>query len=144
MNLKKLGIGAYLTAAAAVLGVVGLICTVVSSTMRVDSALQGLPLIVLAAIVGIALCCVAVFAGSKFGDHNPICAAAVLGAIALYFVTFGSAVGQRIMMIAGLFSYNAGDTVGWSIFYVSVAAWVCLIVGSVLLVIGSFLKTVKE
>jgi len=141
--MKKLSVGAYLTAAAAVLGLVGLICTIVSSTMRADSALQGLAPIVIAAIVGIVLCCVAVASCGSLGNHNIVCAVAVLGAIALYMYAFGAAVGQRVMMIAGLFSFNAGDTVGWSIFYASIAAWVCLIVGCVLLIAGSFMKTVK-
>lgn len=141
--MKKLSVGAYLTAAAAVLGLVGLICTIVSSTMRADSALQGLPPIVIAAVVGIVLCCVAVASCGSLGNHNIVCAVAVLGAIALYMYAFGAAVGQRVMMIAGLFSFNAGDTVGWSIFYVSIVAWVCLIVGCVLLIAGSFMKSVK-
>ncbi len=141
--LKKLSIGGYLTAAAAVLGVVGAVCTVVSSSMRGDSALLGLPMIVAAAVLGVVLSCAAVVVCGRLGNHNPVCGIAVLGAIALYMYAFGAAAGQRIMMIAGLFSFNAGDTVGWSIFYVSVVAWVCLIVGSLLLVLSSFLKTVK-
>ena len=69
---------------------------------------------------------------------------AVLGAIALYMYTLGGAAIQRVMLIAGLFSYNANNTAGWNIFYVSVAAWVCLLVGIVFLIIGSFTKSVKE
>jgi len=141
--LKKLSVGAYLTIAAAVLGLVGLICTIASSSMRGDSALQGLPPIVIAAALGVVLSLVAVAACGSLGNHNPVCAVAVLGAIALYMYAFGAAVAQRVMMIAGLFSYNAGDTVGWSIFYVSVVSWVCLIVGCLLLIVSSFLKTVK-
>ena len=144
MNMKKQGIAFYLNILAVILGVVGLILTVVSSTMTTDNALSNLPVLAIAGIVGIVLVCVAIYAPNRWGNHDPVSFISVVAAIALYSYLFGAAVSQRIMLIAGLFSYNAGNTTGWSIFYVSVAAWVCLIVGILFLIVGSFLKSVKE
>ena len=144
MNMKKQGIAFYLNILAVILGVVGLILTVVSSTMTTDNALSNLPVLVIAGIVGIILVCIAIYAPNRWGNHDPVSFISVVAAIALYSYLFGAAVSQRIMLIAGLFSYNAGNTTGWSIFYVSVAAWVCLIVGILFLIVGSFLKSVKE
>lgn len=144
MNMKKQGLAFYLNVLAVILGIVGVILTVVSSTMTTDNALSNLPVLVIAGIVGIILVCIAIYAPNRWGNHDPVSFVSVVAAIALYSYLFGAAVSQRIMLIAGLFSYNAGNTTGWSIFYVSVAAWVCLIVGILFLIVGSFLKSVKE
>ena len=144
MNMKKQGLAFYLNVLAVILGIVGVILTVVSSTMTTDNALSNLPVLVIAGIVGIILVCIAIYAPNRWGNHDPVSFISVVAAIALYSYLFGAAVSQRIMLIAGLFSYNAGNTAGWSIFYVSVAAWVCLIVGILFLIVGSFLKSVKE
>ncbi len=144
MNMKKQGLAFYLNVLAVILGIVGVILTVVSSTMTTDNALSNLPVLVIAGIVGIILVCIAIYAPNRWGNHDPVSFISVVAAIALYSYLFGAAVSQRIMLIAGLFSYNSGNTAGWSIFYVSVAAWVCLIVGILFLIVGSFLKSVKE
>ena len=144
MNMKKQGLAFYLNVLAVILGIVGVILTVVSSTMTTDNALSNLPVLAIAGIVGIILVCIAIYAPNRWGNHDPVSFVSVVAAIALYSYLFGAAVSQRIMLIAGLFSYNAGNTTGWSIFYVSVAAWVCLIVGILFLIVGSFLKSVKE
>lgn len=142
--MKKLSAGGYLNILAAILGVVGTVLTIVSSTMSADNTLAGLPMIVAAGIVGAVLCVLAVWTSGRFGNFDVIGSVSLLAAIALFFYTFGAAVGQRVMMIAGLFSFNAGNTVGWSVFYVSVGAWACLLVGCLMVVISGFLKTVKQ
>lgn len=142
--MKKLSVGGYLNILAAILGVVGTILTIVSSVMSADNTLAGLPLIVAAGIVGAALCVLPVWTAGRFGNFDMIGSVALLAAIGLFFYTFGSAVGQRIMLIAGLFSYNAGNTVGWSVFYVSVGAWACLLVGCLALIVSGFLRCVKQ
>lgn len=142
--MRKLNIGAYLTALAALLGAAGLILTVVSSTMSRDNALTGLPMVVAAGVAAVVLVCVAVYAPTRWGNHNPVTAVCVVAAIPLYVYVFGTCISQRIMLIAGLFSYNAGNTLGWSIFYACVGAAVCLLAGCVFLIVGSFLKSVKD
>lgn len=143
MKMKK-GIAFYLNVLAALLGVVGVILTIYSSTMTADNGLSGLTMLVIAGIVGILLVGVAIYAPTRWGNHNPVAAISVLAAIVLYAYVFGAAAIQRVMLIAGLFSFNAANVAGWNVFYVSLGAWGCLLVGILLLVIGSFLKSVKE
>lgn len=142
--MKKFGIACYLNIVAAILGIVGLFLTVRSSTMSADNALTNLSTLILAGVVAIVLVCVAIVAPSRLGNHDPFSTVSVLGAIALYCYLFGSCVSQRVMLIAGLFSFNDANTMGWSIFYTCIGAWVCLLLGILLLVIGSFLNSVKE
>ena len=142
--MKKHGTAFYINILAAILGVVGLFLTVRSSTMSTDNALSNLSVLILAGVVAIVLVCVSLVAPSRLGNHDPLSAVSVLAAIALYSYLFGSCVSQRVMLIAGLFSFNANNTVGWSIFYTCIGAWVCLLVGILLLVVGSFLNAVRE
>lgn len=142
--MKKQGIACYLNIAAVILGIAGVILTVVSSTMSSANALSGLPLLVLAGVAGVVLVGLAVYAPNRWGNHDPISTVSLVAAIALYSYVFGACLSQRVMLIAGLFSYNSGNTQGWSIFYICIAAWVCLLVGVLLLIVGAFLKSVKE
>lgn len=142
--MKKQGIAFYLNILAAILGAVGLFLTVRSSTMSADNALSNLSTLILAGVVAILLVCVAIVAPNRLGNHDPLSAISVLAAIALYCYLFGSCVSQRVMLIAGLFSFNDANTVGWSIFYTCIGAWVCLLVGILFLIVGSFLNSVKE
>ena len=142
--LKKLNIGGYLSILAAFLGVAGATLTIVSSVFNADNKLANLPMLAVAGTVGAVLCLVPVFTSARFGNFEPVGTVSIWAAIALYCYTFGGAVGQRVMMIAGLFSYNSGNTIGWQVFYISVAAWACLLVGCVVLIISSFLRTMRE
>ena len=142
--MKKQGIAFYLNILAAILGAVGLFLTVRSSTMSADNALSNLSTLILAGVVAIVLVCVAIVAPNRLGNHDPLSAISVLAAIALYCYLFGSCVSQRVMLIAGLFSFNDANTVGWSIFYTCIGAWVCLLVGILFLIVGRFLNSVKE
>lgn len=142
--LKKLSIGGYLNALAALLGLAGTILTIVSGMVSVDNPLANTALIAAAGFAGVVLCVLAIFAPSRWGNFDMLGSASILGAIALYCYTFGAAVGQRVMLIAGLFSFNAANEAGWSVFYVSAAAWACLLLGCLLLVVSGFVKSVKE
>ncbi len=144
MNLKKQGIAFYLNVLAVILSAVGLGLTIHSSTMTTDNVLLGFTTIVAAGVIGIVLECVAVYLPNRMGNHDPISAISVLASIALLCYVFGQCILQRITMIAGLFSFNSGNTAGWQVFYVTVAAVACLLVAIVLLIVGSFLKSVKE
>ena len=142
--MKKLSIGGYCNVLAAVLGLVGVILTIVSGTMSADNPLANLGMIAAAGIVGVALCLVSTWSPTKFGNFDLLGSASLLGAIALYCYTFAAAVGQQVTLIAGLFSFNSDNAVGWNIFYVSVGAWGCLLVGCLVLIISGFLRTSKE
>lgn len=69
---------------------------------------------------------------------------ALWAGIALYSYVYGQCILQRIMMIAGLFSFNSGNAQGWRVFYIVVATVVCLLVASILLVVGGFFRSVKQ
>ena len=107
--MKKLKIGGYLCALAAILGLVGTILTIVSGMVSVDNPLANTGMIAAAGFVGAALCVLAIFAPSRWGNFDLVGSASILGAIALYCYTFGAAVGQRVMLVAGLFSFNAAN-----------------------------------
>ena len=139
----KKGIAFYLNLLAALLGAAGLGLAVYSSVLSVDNALTGLPLVIAAGVIGVVLVVLAAVAPARMGNHNPVTALGVLAAIALFSYVYGQCLLQRIMLIAGLFSYNAGNTVGWNIFYVVVGCTVCLVAACVLLIVSSFCNNVK-
>lgn len=142
--LRKLSVGGYLDVLAALLGALGTVLTIVSATMSSDNGLAGLPMIAAAGFAGVALCALAVWAPARFGNFDVLGTVSIWGAIALYCYTFGAALGQRVMLIAGLFSYNSGNTLGWSVFYVSLGAWGCLLAGCLALIVSGFLRTVRQ
>mgnify|MGYP001031035031 FL=1 len=142
--LKKLNVGGYLNVLAALLGLAGTILTIVSGMVSADNPLANTALIAVAGFGGVALCLLAILAPSRWGNFDMVGSVSILGAIALYCYTFGAAVAQRVMLIAGLFSFNSANEGGWSVFYVSAAAWACLLLGCVLLVASGFVKSVKE
>ena len=135
--MKKQGIAFYLNGIAFVLGIAGLILTVYSSKVSSDNALQNLPMLIAGGVVALVLILVGMI------NHDPISAVSVLAAIALYSYVFGQCILQRVMLIAGLFSFNSGNTAGWQVFYITIGAVACLFVGAIFLVIGSFCKSVK-
>lgn len=141
---KKFGPATYVNALAGILGAAGLVSTILCSTKSNAHALPTLTTLVAGAVVAIALILVALWAPTKKGNHDPICAVAVLAAIAIFSAIIGNIISERVILISGLFSYNSGNMIGWSVFYVSVAAMVCYVAAILLLIIGSFLKSVKE
>lgn len=141
--MKKQGIAFYLNTVAAVLGVAGMALAMYSNSISSDNALQNMGLVATAGIVAILLVIVSIVAPNRFGNHDPISAVSVLSAIALYSYVFGQCIIQRVMLVAGLFSFNSGNTAGWQVFYVTIAAVACLLVGTLFLIVGSFCKSVK-
>ena len=143
MTNNKKALAFYLNAVAVVLGVAGVVLTVASGLVSADSPLQNMSLLAVAGVAGVVLAALGVWSGGK-GNHTPVTAVCVLGAIALYSYVYGQCILQRVVLIAGLFSFNSGNTAGWQVFYVTIAAVACLIVGALLMVVGSFYKSVKE
>ena len=140
---KKQGIGAYFNLIAAIAGIVGIIAAFISSNMTVTYSLGNLFSITLLSVVGILLCGLAIYLPNKFGNHDLIGTLSVLGAIAVFTSAFGNVLSERILLIAGLFSYDSVNTVGWQVFYVTVVAIAAFIVSDLFLIIGAFTKSVK-
>ncbi len=142
--MKKQASAFYLNAIAAVLGVVGTVSMVMSSTMNSAYALNSFTKTLLFAICGILLVGLAIYAPNRWGNHDYVSTLSVLGAIGLFSAVIGNVISERVMLISGLFSFNSGNTVGWSVFYVSVVCLASLLVAIILLIVGAFLKSVKE
>lgn len=142
--MKKQSIAFYLNAIALVLGIAGLVLTIVSSTITAAYSYNALGLMIVLGVAGIVLCVGAIYAPNKLGNHNLVSAICTLGAIGAYWAVIGNIILDRVLLVSGLFSYNAHNKIGWTVFYVSVAAIACLLVAILMLIVGSFLKSVKE
>ncbi len=142
--LKKLSVGSYLNVIAAVAGIVGLIAMIVSNGVSSAYALKTAGMLTLMGVCGILLALVAVWSPTKFGNHDYISTVAVVAAVALFMAIVGTMILDRILMIAGLFSYNSQNMTGWSVFYAIVVCAVALVIANVALIIGAFTKSVKE
>lgn len=142
-SVKKNSLSFYLRAFTCILGIAGLIAMVISSTMSSANKLFGLPLLIVLAVAGVALIAlsVLVFPRQKLGEY--LTAASVVGTIALFTAVIGNVINSRILLVSGLFSFNAGNTVGWSVFYVTVASLACFLVAILVLIISSFMKSTK-
>lgn len=141
---NKKGTAFYLNLGALILGIVGVVLTIYSSMMTVENALTNLPLVIAAGVASLVLVAGAVLLPSRLGENSPVLMVCSLGGIALYSYVYGQCILQRIMMIAGLFSFNSGNAQGWRVFYIVVAAVVCLLVASILLMVGGFFRSVKQ
>lgn len=141
--IKKQGKAFYFNVLSAVLGIAALIAMVISSTMTEAYALNSFSLYVLGTIVGIILIALIIYSANHWGNQDYIGALSGVAAVALFSAVIGGIIMNRILLISGLFSWNSGNTPGWNVFYASVAAIVCFVVSILLLIIGSFLKSVK-
>lgn len=141
---NKKGTAFYLNLSALILGIVGVVLAIYSSMMTVENALTNLPLVIAAGMASLVLVAGAVLLPSRLGENSPVLMVCSLGGIALYSYVYGQCILQRIMMIAGLFSFNSGNAQGWRVFYIVVATVVCLLVASILLVVGGFFRSVKQ
>lgn len=142
--MKKQGVAFWFNAIAAIAGVVGLIAMNVSSTIDVAYAYHGFTKLICMGVGGIILAIVAIWAPNKFGNHDIISTIAVVGAVALDTSMIGGMITERILLIAGLFSYNSQNMVGWSVFYATVTAIVALLVANIALIIGAFNTSIKK
>lgn len=141
---NKKGTAFYLNLSALILGIVGVVLAIYSSMMTVENALTNLPLVIAAGVASLVLVAGAVLLPYRLGENSPVLMVCSLGGIALYSYVYGQCILQRIMMIAGLFSFNSGNAQGWRVFYIVVATVVCLLVASILLVVGGFFRSVKQ
>lgn len=138
--MKKLGAGSILNSVAAVLGIVAVVATVICSTMTTTYAMASLTTCIVAGVAAIILCGAAI----ALSKNDLVSSAAVLGAIALYAVVLNNLIQERVLLIAGLFSYDRANTAGWSVFAATAVAIVALLVGCIVLMVGSFQKKTKE
>ncbi len=141
---RKKAAGTWFNALAALTGLVGLIAAFVSSSMTTTYTLGNLPQIALLSVCGIVLSVLAALLPLRFGSRDLLGSASVLGAIALYTAAFGSVLAERILLIAGLFSYDSVNTVGWQVFYATCVSFAGFLIADLALIIGAFLENAKE
>jgi len=120
---------------AAVLALAALILAIVSSAMTEANALLGLSNAIAAGVGAVVLCILPVVM-----KNDIISLVAALGAIACNMFVLNICVSERILMIAGIFSYDSGNVDGWNVFYVVVASAVCVVLSCVATMVSSFMK----
>lgn len=141
--LKKFTVASWMTVLAAVAGIVGVAFMLKSSNIDTAYAYKTVSKLTLMGVCGVILCLVAVWTPTALGNHDIIGTFGTVGAIALFMAIVGTMISDRVLMIAGLFSYNSQNMVGWSVFYATVTAAVAFVVGCLLLIIASFMKNAK-
>ena len=141
--MKKLSVGSYFNIVAAILGIVGLIAALICSNMTLTYQLGNMGTIGCFAFVGTVLALASVYLATVFGNADIAGTAALLLSIACFAAAFGNVLSERILLIAGLFSYDSVNTVGWKVFYVTVVAMAAFLVGCLVLIIGAFTNSVK-
>lgn len=120
---------------AGVLALAALVLAIVSHSMTAANALLGLSDAVAGGMAAVALCLIAAFTKSEV--LGLLCS---LGAIATNMFMLNIVVSERVLMIAGIFSYDSGNIDGWNVFYVLVASCVCVVLSCVATMVAGFMK----
>ena len=143
MRRKKTA-GFFLCCLAALAGIVGVVAMVISSRIDTAYAYRALNQLILMGAGGVVLCLLAMWAPTKLGNHDILSTLSVIGAIALYMYVLGVMISDRVLMVAGLFSYNSQNMVGWRVFYATVVSGAGFVIASLILIISAFVSSVKE
>ena len=123
---------------AAVLALAALVLAIVGHAMTAANALLSLSTVVFAGAAATALMFAA---GVLKGDFVGLLAS--LGGIAGNMVLLNYVISERILMIAGIFSYDSGNIDGWNVFYTIVACAVCAVLSCVTTMVAGFLSEKK-
>lgn len=140
---KKFSAGSYFTLIAAIAGIVGIVGMMISSNIDKAYAYKTVNTLLLMGICGVVLCLVAVWSPTRFGNHDLLSTVGTVGAIGLFMAVVGTMIADRVLMIAGLFSYNSQNAVGWRVFYATLTGVIAFVVGCLLLILASFMRNAK-
>ena len=132
--------GSVMYYAAAVLGIVGVGATVWCSSISADNALMSLTMCIAVGVIGAVLSVAAAFLAPK---NDLLRSVAGVAAIASFMVVVSNLISERVMLVAGLFSFNAGNEIGWQVFYATIVAAVALLLACVAVIAGNFAKGKK-
>ncbi|MBQ3089452.1 MAG: glycoside hydrolase family 3 C-terminal domain-containing protein [Oscillospiraceae bacterium] len=139
MSSKGTGVKtSKLSVIGAIFGIAGLVAMYASNMLSPADALVNQTTYTIYVVIGVVLA-IAAFA-VKNDIVNLIGNA---GAIALFVYAFGNMLNDRVLTIAGLFSYNAMNTNGWNCFYATIASVVLFVIAAVLLIAASFASAEK-
>ena len=118
---------------------------IVCNAMGSDYEFTYATLLNLGAIAGAVLAVVAAFSSRfSFDKNGYLGLIAAAGSVFLFGYTAIQAVNERILVISALFSWNSGNTVGWTSFYFTIAVAVCLVLASILVIVGAFVLPANE
>ena len=118
---------------AAVLALANVALAVVGSVMTEANALINLTTVIAAGVGAVVL-----LAATLVLKNELVGLVGALGAIACNMVVLNYTVSERILMIAGIFSYDSGNVDGWNVFYVVVAGAVCCVLSCVATMVAGF------
>ena len=120
---------------AAVLALIGAILVIVGNGIAPGNELLNVGTVAAAGFAAAVLCIVPVVL-----KNDLLAFVAGLGAIALNMFVINGIVLDRILMIAGLFSYDSMNEAGWTLFYVIIATAVVCILSCFATIVGNFMK----
>ncbi len=142
--IKKQSVSFYFSVLALPLLLVGTIYMIHSSTMTAGNRLGNLPLLIIAMVVSMAGVVLDIWAANRKNDKGYLSLVGKMASIACAIYVVGSVLNARVMMIAGLFTYNRGYKEGWAVYNASLVCFVCLLIAVLLLIIGAFFRTVRK
>lgn len=142
----KKGIGFFIEAVALVLAVIGIVAMVVSGSMGVGYEFPNMPVYLVLSVVAIALVVVSMALDAKSADKGPGIVSLLALGVAVFILAYAGiqVVASRALNISAIFSWNSGDTTGWSMFYAAAASAGCMVVSAVLLTVAGFMPTFKR
>ena len=143
MKRKKTA-GAYLCGLAAILGIVGIVAMFLSHNIDTAYAYKTVMNMLAMGAGAVVLCLLAMWFPTKLGNHDILSTICVIGAIALFMAVVGTMISDRVLMVAGLFSYNSQNMVGWRVFYATVVGVGAYVLSCLILIISAFANSVKE
>ncbi len=120
---------------AAVLALAGAIMAFIGNGIAEGNELLNIGTVVAAGVAAAVLCIVPVVL-----KNDIVSLVAGLGAIACNMFVVNGIVLDRILMIAGLFSYDSMNEKGWALFYLIIATAVVCVLSCVATMVSNFMK----
>lgn len=141
--LKKLSLANILYCVAGLLGLLGMIFTIVTNSVQANdlgsSAGLGLTISVLAMLSGVAGFVVSFKFAKTF--WMPV---VLLVALAGFGFMFGFIILNRVELISSLFTWDSHNSLGWTAFSTSIVALVFYALASIIITVGMFLRQDKK
>ena len=141
---KRNGVGFFMGAIGLALAVAGAVAVVVCSLVSADYALSNLPLYLLG--IACAICLEVALRFVKLAGKAKTLVPFIARGVSVFLLARVSldVITARILLISGLFTWNSGNAVGWTVFSATVVATALLLASAVLLVIGAFVPEKKR
>jgi hypothetical protein len=141
--LKKLSLANILYCVAGLLGLLGMIFTIVTNSVQANdlgsSAGLGLTISVLAMLAGVAGFVVRFKFAETFG--TPV---VLLVVLAGFGFMFGFIILNRVELISSWFTWDSHNSLGWTAFSTSIVALVFYALASIIITVGMFLRQDKK